>query len=203
MNKFNSNAIAVAIVLAFSTGAMAQAMSKDDFKAAKERISADYRSAKSSCDSLSGNKSDICIAEAKGAEKVAMADLKARYKPDEKSRYEASVARAESAYTIARQKCNDQAGNAKDVCVKEAKAAEVAARADAKARMKTTSANATANEKSADALSDASKDKTSARKEAAGDKRDAEYAVAKEKCDAYSGSAKDSCLNQAKFSYDK
>jgi hypothetical protein len=203
MNRFSINAIALAIGLAFSAGAMAEAMSKDEYKAGKEKISAEYKTAKAACGSLSGNASDICVADAKGKEKVAKADLEVSYKPDVKTRYEAGIARAEATYAVAREKCDDQPGNAKDVCVKEAKSAEVAAKADAKAQMKTTDANVTANEKTAEARSDASKEKAVARKDAAVDKRDAEYKVAKEKCDTYSGSAKDSCLNQAKTNFGK
>ena len=35
---------------------------------------------------------------------------------------------------MAKEKCDDQAGNAKEVCLKEAKATEAAAKADAKKR---------------------------------------------------------------------
>jgi hypothetical protein len=203
MNKFSINAIALSIGLAFSAGAMAQSMSKVDYKAGKEKISTEYKTAKAACGSLSGNANDICVADAKGKEKVGMADLEVSYKSDVKTRYKASIARAEATYAVAREKCDDQAGNAKDVCVKEAKSAKVAAKADAKAQMKTTDANVTANEKTAEARSDASKEKAVARKDAAVDKRDAEYKVAKEKCDTYSGSAKDSCLNQAKLNFGK
>lgn len=203
MNKLKIKMIVLSIGIAFSTGAMAQSMSKDDYKAGKEKISADYKTAKSGCGSLSGNANDICVAEAKGKEKVARADLEANYKSTVENRYDARVARAEADYAVARERCDDQAGNAKDVCMKEAKSVEAAAKADAKARMKTTDANATANEKTSAARRDAGKEVAEARKDASEDKRDAEYAVAKEKCDTYSGSAKDSCLNQAKVSFSK
>lgn len=203
MNKLNIRMIALSIAIAFSTGAMAEGMSKDEYKAGKEKISADYKAAKANCGSLSGNANDICMVEAKGKEKVAMADLEVSYKPDVKSRYEARVARAEADYGVARERCDDQAGNAKDVCVKQAKSAEIAAKADAKARMKTSDADATADEKTSAARSEASKEGAVARKDASADKRDAEYAVAKEKCDMYSGSAKDSCLNLAKANFGK
>lgn len=203
MNKLNINTIALAITLAFSTAAMAEGMSKADFKAGQDKISAEYKTAKANCGSLSGNASDICIAEAKGTEKVALANLDATYKPSQKSRYEAHVAKAEADYDVAKEKCDDLAGNPKDVCVKEAKAAETTAKADAKAQMKTSAANATANEKSADARADASKTTVDARKDATADKMDAQYTLAKEKCDTYSGAAKDSCIDKAKVSYKK
>ena len=54
MNKINMNVAALAVALAFSAGAMAEGMSKTDYKAAKEKIAAEYKTAKTSCGSLSG-----------------------------------------------------------------------------------------------------------------------------------------------------
>ena len=192
MKKFNVNVIALALGFAFSAGALAEGISKDDYKAGKDSIAAAYNSAKADCASLSGNPNDICVAEAKGKEKIARAELEARYKPSRTTHYQVRVAKAEADYAVAKERCDDLAGNAKDVCVKEAKAAEATAKADAKAQMKTADANATANKKTADA-----------RKDATADKLDAEYAVAKEKCDTYAGGAKDHCLVQAKAQFGK
>jgi hypothetical protein len=61
-------------------------------------------------------------AEAKGKDKVAEAELEAQYKSSKKATYEVSVIRAEADYAVAREKCDDKAGNDKDVYVKEAKA---------------------------------------------------------------------------------
>ncbi|MFA7280286.1 MAG: hypothetical protein WC100_09325 [Sterolibacterium sp.] len=203
MNKLNINLIALAVSLAFSTGVMAQNMSKNDYRAGKDSISAEYKTAKAACGSLSGNAHDVCKAEAKGKESVALAELEASYKPSSKTHYEARVAKAEALYEVAKEHCDDQAGNAKDVCVKEAKAAKTTGKAEAKAQMKITNANATANEKSTEARNTASDKRIEARKDAASDTLDAQYGVAKEKCDTFAGSAKDNCLNQAKVSFGK
>ncbi len=203
MNKLNINAIALAVALTFSAGAMAEAMSKDDFKAGKDRISTEYKTAKASCSALSGNANDICIAEVKGKERVAMAELEAGYKPSRKGDYRARVAIAEAGYSVAKERCDDKAGNAKDVCVQEAKAALTTAKADAKVQLKTSDANDTAKEKSAEARSDASLKATDARKDAAADKLDAQYSVEKEKCETFAGSARDLCLEQAKARFGK
>ena len=88
------------------------------------------------------------MAEAKGKEKVAKAELEARNKPSDKARYAVSIAKAEADYAVAKEKCDDKAGNDKTVCVKEAKAAETRAKADAKAQMKTSDASKPAKEKS-------------------------------------------------------
>lgn len=203
MNKLTLNALTLAVSLAFSAGAIAEGMSKVDYKAGKDKISAEYKTAKASCDSFSGNAKDVCKAEASGKEMVAGAELEASYHPDAKHRNDILIAKADADYGIAAEKCDDMAGNAKDVCVKEAKAAQTASKADAKAKMKAAEANAVANEKVVDARSDAGKKTVDARKDAAEDKSDAQYSVAKEKCDSFSGTAKDSCLSQAKARFGK
>ena len=190
MRKFTVTAIAVAIGFTFSVGAMAQTMSKDDYKAGMDSIAAEYKSNKASCEALSGNANDICMAEVKGKEKVAKADLDARNKNTNEARYDALIAKADADYAIAKEKCDDQAGNVKDVCLKEAKATETAAKADAKSQMKISKADKKADKESAEV-----------RQDAASDKRDANYSVAKEKCDALAGGAKDSCMNEAKLNY--
>jgi hypothetical protein len=192
MNKLDINTIALALTLMFSTGAMAEGMTKEEFKSSKEKISEQYKASKATCKSLSGNAGDVCEVEAKGKEHIAIAELEASYKPSLKTRHEVQVVKAEANYALAKERCDDRAGNVKDVCVKEAKAIEVAAKADAKAQMKSSEANTTANEKSTDA-----------RKDAKTDKSDAQYAVAKEKCDSYSGNAKDRCIDQAKVNFNK
>lgn len=150
MNKFFITVIAAAITLVFSPGApAAQSMSKDEYKAAQNSIAAEYKSASVGCGSLSANAKDVCIAQAKGKEKVAKAELEARYKPSEGARYAVSIAKAEADYAVAKEKCDEKAGNDKKACVKEAKAAEARAKADAKAQMQTSNANKPAKEKPA------------------------------------------------------
>jgi hypothetical protein len=188
MKNFNCTILSAALFLAMSAGAMAAAtMSKAEYKEAKDALSATYKTEHAACKSLKGNAKDICVEEAKGREKVGKAELEAKYAPSDKHKYDARMAKAEAAYAVAKEKCDDLAGNAKDVCRKEAEAAFVTAKADAKAA-----------EKSADANAEARKSTAEARKDASSDKRDAEYAAAKEKCDAYSGDAKTTCVNEAK-----
>lgn len=148
----------------------------------KDRIAAAYKTDKAACDPMKGNAKDICVIEAKGKEKIAKAELEVSYKPTRKSRYASSIAKAEADYAVAKEKCDDLAGNTKDVCVKEAKAAQIAAKADAKAQMKTSDANASARETSADARSKASTKVADAQKDARTDQLNAQYSVAKEKC---------------------
>src|SRR5579862_1103044 len=112
MNKLNISAIAAAIALAFSAGAMA--MSKADYTSGQAGIAADFKSAKAGCDSFSANAKNICMAEAKGKQNIALAELESGYKPTYKTRYNAGIARAESNYSVAMARCDDKAGNDKD-----------------------------------------------------------------------------------------
>lgn len=203
MTNFNITVFALAIGLTFSVSAVAENMSKTQYKSHVKNIEAEYKAAKAECDSLAGNASDICVADAKGKKNVAQAQLEASYKPSIKSRYDARVAQADADYSVAIQKCDDKAGNEKDVCVKEAKAAKVHQIADAKAKMKISDANSEANDSSSDANAKATEKKAEAHKDAAIEKRDADYVVAKEKCDALAGNAKDICMSDAKTRFGK
>ncbi len=142
--KLMTNSLVFALALAFSTGAMAakSSISDNSYQAAKDRIEADYKSDKANCETLSGNMKDICIAEAKGKEKVAKAELEARKKNTVKNRYDVLVARAEAAYEVAKEKCDDKTGNDRDACMKEAKAEQTRAKASAEAKKKDSKAEA-------------------------------------------------------------
>jgi len=145
MKKLTITTAAAAFSLAFSAAAMADTQadtqSKAEYKADKNSIQAEYKSAKAVCDQFKANAKDICVAEAKGKENVALSELEARYHPSPKANYNVLIAKAQADYSVAAQKCDDMSGNAKDVCVKEAKAALSAAKADAQAQMKTANAN--------------------------------------------------------------
>ena len=201
MNRFNQTALATAFCLAMSTGAIAATMSKVDYKAAKVDISTRYTSEKAACGAMTANAKDICVAEATGRDKIALAELEATYAPSDKHRYDVRLAKADAAFAVAKEKCDDLADNAKDVCVKEATAAYVTAKADAKVAIKTLDANTVARAKTADANATAREKTTEARTDAATDKRNADYAVAKEKCDALAGDVKASCVKDAKARY--
>ena len=170
----------------------AQPMSKDARDMAIKNAESQYKMDKAACDGMSGNAKDVCIEEAKGKEKVAKADAEAALQNTPKARENAREARADANYEVAKEKCDDLAGNAKDVCVKEAKAAFVKAKADAKV-----------DRVAADTRKDSADKTAEARREAAADKRDADYKVAIEKCDGLAGAAKDTCVHDAKVRFGK
>ena len=179
--NLNLKATLLASALLALSVAYAAPMAKADYKADKARIKADYKADKAACGSQSGNAKDICIEQGKGKEKVALAELEYGYSGKSADRTKVLVAKAESSYAVARERCDDLAGNPKDVCVKEAKAMQVKALADAKL----------------------GKEIGEARKDAAADKRDADYKVAAQKCDALAGDPKASCIANAKTTFGK
>lgn len=203
MNAPIITAMAVAAGLAFSYAAMAQtsSLSKQEYKNGLERIEFEHRIDKKACQPLSGNASDICMAEANGKQKVAKANLEARHKNTRKAQYDARLAGIDANYAVARERCDDKAGNNKDVCMKEAKAARISARADAKAQRKSNKAYRDASDQSTEARQEARAKSADARHDADVDKRDARYVVAKEKCDALAGDVQAKCIDEAKARY--
>jgi hypothetical protein len=181
-------AAAVAGAMCFAGGVIAanEKVTESD----EARIKAEYKAAKEHCDDLKSNAKDVCVLEAKGVRNVAKAELKVRDEDSPKNRYKLQMARAEADYDVAKEKCDDLSGNAKDVCVKDAKAAFAAAKAEA-----------TAQREVGKAQPDTHEDVSQSRGETAETARMANYAAAKERCDGYSGDAKDSCVSNAKSKY--
>jgi hypothetical protein len=123
----------IAVALAFATGAQAQSTSARQVKNAdQDRIEAEYKAARERCDPMQGNAKDICQKEAKGKEKVAKAELEAKTNPTAANQRKVQEAKADVAYDVAKERCEDRKGNDKDVCVKDAKAAHERAKADIK-----------------------------------------------------------------------
>ena len=167
-------------------------MTKDGYAQAKKDADAQYKIDKTACSALSGNAKDICIAEAKGKDDIAKAEAAAAYENTPKTREATRVAYAQANYNVSMEKCDDLAGNRKDVCVKEAKAELVKGKADAKV-----------DRVAANTRQDAAAKQAEARNEANAEKRDADYKVAIEKCDALAGPAKDACVGNARAQYGK
>ena len=182
-------AVAVAVALGYSSIGLA-ALSKDERKAEEERISAEHKSAKDQCDNLKANARDICVAEANGANKVAKANLDARDKGSLKAQMDARLARAEAEYDVAKERCDDLAGNVKHVCVMDAKAALARGKADAKLDRESKEANRDANERVTQAQEAASRETTRA-----------DFKAARERCDRYAGDTRDRCVSDAKVSF--
>lgn len=178
----NKSLIAAAITIAFGLPfASAQAMSEGDYKGQQDKIGAEYRAAQQKCNRLSGNAKDICVAEAKDNEKVATAKLGAsRNNYTAEARHKVRTTKAEAAHDVAKEKCDNLAGNTKDVCVKDARAALTRAKAEAEADRK------------------ASESSQASREQVANVTREADYDAAVERCDTYAGEAKSRCVAETK-----
>ncbi len=161
--------------------ALAADLSRTEYRSSKARIDEDYKVEKLACTALISNARDVCIEEAKGREKNARAELEYRYTGSIRDMDKIAEVKADAAYAVAKEKCDDFAGNDKDVCVKEARAVEVAARADAKTAVQIREAK----------LDNADK------------KRDADFNVAAERCDSLAGAAKATCIMEAKARFYK
>jgi hypothetical protein len=161
--------------------AQAANSSKAEYTAGKTRIDADYKTAQAACSSRADNARDICLEQAKAKQKIAHAELEYGHSGKPADQTKVKVAKAESAYAVAKEMCDDKAGNAKDVCVEEAKAVEAKALADARMGQQIGEAET----KAGDA------------------RRDADHNVANEKCDALAGDAKADCSAAAKLMFGK
>lgn len=126
--KLKQGMIAIAVAGALGFAGSAMALTKAEMKTEKDRIEAEYKANKAKCDGMKGNAKDICMAEAKGAHKVAKAELDVRDKDTDKHRAAVTKAKAEAEYNVAKERCDDMSGNAKDTCKKDAKAAFEAAK---------------------------------------------------------------------------
>lgn len=180
--------LSVAMSCIFAGNALA--MTKAEYDAQKNQVSADYKVNRDQCGNLKDNAKDICVSQAKGAEKVAKAELEAQYKPSVKHTRDVAMAKADSVYDTSKERCDDLAGNAKDVCVKDAKAVHVKAKEEAKVAQ-------AASEGSANKAANVNE----ARKEANAETREANYKAAKERCDSLAGNAKDTCQADAKAKF--
>jgi hypothetical protein len=183
--RLNSASLAATLslsaLLAFAPAHAAQLIGAADYKAGKAKIAADYKADKQACQAMTANAKDVCQEEAKAKEKNAIAALEYGHTgkaADEKKMLSVKV---DTAYAVAKEKCDDLAGNAKDVCVQEAKATHTKGLAELKLVKEVAAAGKDATE--------------------AG--READLKLAKEKCDALTGDAKSACESAAKARFGK
>jgi hypothetical protein len=182
--QFNASSITAALslsaLLALAPAHAAQ-VNKAEYKAGKDKIAATYKADKAACQPMTANAKDVCEEEAEAKEKNAKAALEYAYTgkaADEKKMLKVKV---DTAYDVAKEKCDDATGNAKDVCVQEAKTAHNKGLAELKLVKEVAAAG---------------KDATEAN-------READLKLANEKCDALSGDAKNNCQSAAKARFGK
>jgi hypothetical protein len=135
MQKLSTLAFSFALLAASGlTAAQTTKMTRAQHNAAEEKIEADAKSAKAKCDSLNGNAKDVCEEEAEGREKVSKAELTQQFSPSARNARNVQRAKTDAAYEVAKEKCGDQSGNAKDACEAQARAERDKGRAALQAR---------------------------------------------------------------------
>lgn len=164
----------------------AQPISKANYELEKTRISKAYDADKAQCKNLSGNKKDVCMEETRAKEGIARAELDAQYKNTSIARIDAAKKKIKANYNVAKERCDDLAGDAKSLCLTEAKAERDRGLADVEA-----------NKKTYEATQDIGEAKAKAKEE----KAEANYDVDYKKCDQLAGDAKDACQDNVKKRY--
>ncbi len=159
---------------------------------AKSNAAAQYKADKDACSSLSGNAKDICIAEAKGKDNVALADAEAAYQNTAKHRETLASRVPRQPTTSPSKSATTWPATPRTSASRKPRPRLIKGKADAKV-----------DRVVADTRQDAAVKQSDARKEASVDKLDADYKVAIEKCDALAGAAKDTCVSNAKAQFGK
>ena len=131
--------IATALALFACSDTFATEMTRSEYKAQEAHVLAKYEADRQKCGAGIGNGVELCVAKARGARKVASAELEAAYKPSLATNYDAALARAQADYAITNEECNDKDAMTRKVCERVAKAALERAEAEAMAAMKTAS----------------------------------------------------------------
>jgi hypothetical protein len=131
MDKVLATLLAGALVCA-ANPALAERTTAEAFRLEAHRITVDYQADRKACSPMHGNARDICRVQAKAKRRIAMADAEAAFKHTDRARSHAHDVRAEQAYLIAKEKCDDQAGAAKRDCRRAARDEMTRAKAGAR-----------------------------------------------------------------------
>ena len=133
MSVMRMSVIAAALSVAYAGPLFAaDNAARDQMRADRDRIQADAKAARDGCKSMKGNERQVCMAEAKGVERVAKAELEAKQNDTPRNRQKVAEAKADADYGVAKEKCDDMKGKEKNQCEKDAKAARDQARKAAK-----------------------------------------------------------------------
>lgn len=137
------------IVLALLPGLAGAAppnMSVADYLVRKRQIDVSSRTAQSACNVNVSEPREVCLSMAIGNAGVAKADLEVAYRSTPRTRFEASEARAQARFLLARERCTEAAQALRGECTRDARTARLQAQADAAAAMHAAEANDAAAE---------------------------------------------------------
>ncbi|WP_229415791.1 BON domain-containing protein [Pseudoduganella armeniaca] len=104
--------------------AFAQNMDTAGYKQAHNKAESDYKAAKKACKSLKDNAQDVCEEEAKVARAKAEREAVAQYKNTPRDLEKADRKLADAEYELAKERCDDLSGDAKDSCQNQARTAK-------------------------------------------------------------------------------
>lgn len=97
-------------------------MSPDIHQGLKRDVEAATRLALAECRDQAGVDREVCKAEARAAERVALADLAARYHGTHAAQEEAVAARAKASFDVAKVRCTAKSADARVDCLRQARA---------------------------------------------------------------------------------
>jgi len=103
-----------------------------EYGAARERIGATSKVALGQCEALAATARTVCVKEAQGRERIALAELDQQRNPSDANARRLAETRVAVHYEIAVGKCNDRQGGDKAECLSRASAEEAKARAGTK-----------------------------------------------------------------------
>lgn len=180
------------LTLALISASFASAQSVDNaaYKAAHDNAETTYKAAKKQCNTMKDNAEDICEEEAKVARAQAERDAVAQHKNTGTELQKADRKLVDAKYDLAKEKCDDLSGNAKDSCQAQARSmkADMTAQTGTETRtgvlVDNTRGTVAAN--AADA-----RDRTAAAADRMGDRTAAAAANAKEKTSEMAQSARE------------
>lgn len=138
--------IASLAVLSFSSWAFAQpAASPPAQPLSKQQIEQQHRLAMKKCNELRSTGKKICEAEADGKKSIAEAEARVAERNSPKTRMQLAETKADAEFEVAKARCEDQVGDARDTCRRNAKAARDKAKEQAKRDSQTNTQSPSSN----------------------------------------------------------
>jgi hypothetical protein len=142
--------VVVAVLPGLASAAPAN-MSMADYLTRKRQINVTSRAAQNACSASPAAEKEICLSTVIGTDGVAKADLEVAYRSTPRSRFDATEARAQARFLVAREKCADTPPALRAGCMRDARDQRLAAQADATAVLRAAEADAIAAEACVDA----------------------------------------------------
>ena len=168
--------VAAAGMLSTTVAQDAGGLDKEALERARFEVKANADGERRSCSRLAGNARAVCIDRVRGEERIALAQLQLSHTGAADDEFAFYQAQYEARYEVEKQRCADQSGKEKDICVQQARTERDKAKADARMARR---------------INEAVAEDTRARLKA-------DYELAREKCDLLSGDPRGVCIQSAR-----